>query len=328
MRRGTTLNDLMQWDNTLFDQITIPEEVNKEILVSYIMLSCGLMETLYQEYDVFKSHVNIWFAAHEWNIEKLINLIKQQYEPLWNYNKREDLHGEKQYDGTQDVALDGTKKKTGDVKTDTDIDATVNNKYGGNDVTERTDTFGEEYGRNLNTTDNVTTTFNTQVETDTTGSKSSTANSQNYVTAFNTAQRQETTSTTSQGSEQYQENTVESKTGTEREEGVKVETGEQTKTGENVREETIKHGKTLDTTTDEKRRQTQTFDTTEATDNDTHTIDQNKTVTGETNHIYGNVGVTTYQKMFLEEYEVLENVNLYEWITRRFTNDLMIGVYV
>ena len=36
MRHGTTLNDLMQWDNTLFDNIILNAEIDKETLISTI----------------------------------------------------------------------------------------------------------------------------------------------------------------------------------------------------------------------------------------------------------------------------------------------------
>ena len=111
MRNGTTLNDFMQWDNTLFNNIVIPQGVDKETLISTIMLRCGLQNPLYEDYDVFKTQTEVWFQAHLWNFERAVRLINEEYNPLWNK------------DGTQTITreLNRTEDETTarDVSTDT-----------------------------------------------------------------------------------------------------------------------------------------------------------------------------------------------------------------
>ena len=328
MRRGTTLSDLMQWDNRLFEGIIIPPEVNQQVLVSNIMLNCGMQETLYPDYDVFKSHVHVWFAAHEWNITKLVNLIRQEYEPLWNYNKWEELSGSKNFDGTKTTNEERDTNKTGDVTTTRDRDKSVNEQFGGADTFSRTDTFGEVHGRNLATDSDKTTTDNLQTNTTTSETENTNGTTVKAVTAFNTDTWQDTEKVTENKTRQLNGTETETKTGTVREEGTVNETGESTKTGSNQRSDTESFGKTVDTTTGEQTTEVETHNTHE----DRNTVgterDQNDTTTAEHNHIYGNLGLTTYQKMFFEEYDVLDGINLYDWITRKFSNDLMVGVYV
>lgn len=328
MRRSTTLSDLMQWDNTLFENIILPPEVNHGVLVSSIMLQCGLMEVLYQDYDVFRSHVHVWFAAHEWNIEKLVNLIKQNYEPLWNYNKYEEKSGARNYDGTKTTTETRDTDKTGDITTDFDRDKSVNDKYGGSDVSARTDTFGEINGRDLTTIKDNLTTNNLQTDTTTTEAETFSGTSIKSVTAFNTDAWQPTEKVEDTNTKNKNGTENESKTGTVREDGHVYETGESTKTGNNKRDITETFGKTLDTTTDEQTKQVETYNTHEDRDTEGLERDKNDTTTTESNHIYGNVGLTTYQKMFFEEYDVLDGINLYDWIVRKFQKDLMVGVYL
>lgn len=328
MRRGTTLSDLMQWDNTLFEGIIIPEEVHHGTLVSSIMLNCGLMEVLYQDYDVFKSHVHVWFAAHQWNIEKLVNLIKQNYEPLWNYNKYEELSGNKNYDGTKTTNEQRDTDKTGNVTTTIDHDKSVNDQYGGADTMSRVDTFGEVNGRNLATDNSKTTTNNLQTNTTTGETETTSGTTTKSVTAFNTDAWQPVEKVEESRNRQLNGTETETKTGTVTEVGTVDETGETTKTGSNQRQDTETFGKTLDTTTDEQVTEVETHNTHEDRDTTGSELDKNTTTTTESNHIYGNVGLTTYQKMFFEEFDVLDGINLYDWIVRRFTNDLMVGVYI
>lgn len=328
MRKGTTLNDLMQWDNTLFDGIIIPPEVNHQILVSNIMLNCGLQEVLYQEYDVFKSHVHVWFAAHEWNITKLVNLIRQDYEPLWNYNKWEELSGTKNFEGTKSTSEERDTDKTGDVTTTRDRDKSVNEQFGGSDTFSRTDTFGEIHGRDLETASNKTTTNNLQTDTTTSENETTIGTTTKSVTAFNTETWQDTEKVVENKTRNLTGSENKSETGTVGEVGTVNETGESTKTGSNTRNDTEAFGKKIDTTTGEQITDVETHNTHEDRNTTGSEQEQNDTTTAEHNHIYGNLGLTTYQKMFFEEYDVLDGINLYDWITRKFSNDLMVGVYV
>lgn len=328
MRRGTTLNDFMQWDRTLFDDIVLPNEVHHGTLVSSIMFACGLMEPVYKEYNTFKSQVHIWFAAHEWNIQKMVNLIKQEYEPLWNYNKYEELEGGKEFDGTKNTTEARDTAKTGTETTQTDRDKSVNDQYGGSDSMQRTDTFGEVNGRELTTTSDNLTTNNLNTDTTTSDTEISSGTTTKAVTAFNTDYWQDTERVTESKTKTANGTENEQKTGTVEEEGTVNETGQTTKTGSNSRTDTETYGKTLDRTTDEQVTETKTYNTLEDRDTTGTERDQNTTSTEEHNHIYGNVGLTTYQKMFFEEFDVLDGINLYDWIVEKFTDDLMVGVYI
>lgn len=45
------------------------------------------------------------------------------------------------------------------------------------------------------------------------------------------------------------------------------------------------------------------------------------------NHIYGNIGVTTSQQMWIQENELLRDHNIYNEIAILFENEMMLGVY-
>lgn len=116
MRNGTTLNDFMQWDNTLFDNIVLPLGVNRETLISTIMLRCGLQNPLYEDYDVFKTQTEIWFQAHLWNFERAVRLINEEYNPLWNKDGTQtitrELNRTEDETTARDVSTDNTGMET------------------------------------------------------------------------------------------------------------------------------------------------------------------------------------------------------------------------
>lgn len=45
------------------------------------------------------------------------------------------------------------------------------------------------------------------------------------------------------------------------------------------------------------------------------------------NHVYGNIGVTTSQQMWIQENELLREHNIYDEIAILFENEMMLGVY-
>lgn len=262
MRSGTTLNDFMQWDNTLFDGITLPSDIDHGILVSSIMLRCGLQNPVYEHYEVFKSQVHIWFSAHEWNFTRLVRLIKEEYNPLWNK------------DGVETREIDHTRDEVESVLRDVSTTDSIS----------RTEQVTETNTGNETTTENGTRTLQgTDTYTDT-----------HQVKGFNATDWQDTDRTNHEGTKNETETT-----------------GNTTET---------------DTTKNNLQNATETVGENTTTDDDTaRTLNRGKTL--ETFTSKGNIGVTTSQAMFLEEVNLLDGFNLYDWIAKKFDDDLMLGVY-
>lgn len=268
MRSGSTLNDFMQWDNTLFDDIVLNAAIDRGLLVSTIMLRCGLQNPLYEHYDVFKAQVKTWFAAHEWNFDKLVKLIQYEYKPLWN----------KEY--TEEREVDTTDVKGGTDTTTTNGSVNVDDVHSGTDARTITDTFGEtgtysENGSNQNQSQQI-----------------------NSVKGFNATDWQETDKIDNTGSASDQRS------------------GSTGRGGSNNTADNLTHGLRVDTDT---------------TSEEVSKTDYGATSTGKTIEKYkgyGNIGVMSSQDLFKQQLELLDGFNLYEWIAKKFDDDLMIGVYV
>ena len=77
---------------TILDGVTVPtNDLDAELLKSVIVERCSLLEPLYSEPEIMKQVISIWFRSHQWNIEHVIELVKTAYNPLENYDRREDL---------------------------------------------------------------------------------------------------------------------------------------------------------------------------------------------------------------------------------------------
>ena len=80
---------LFQWDNTIFDLMTIPEALNKDTLITNLLAETAELEVLYPNPEVFKNLVGVWSYKQIdiWN--RLYATTQYEYNPIENYNRYE-----------------------------------------------------------------------------------------------------------------------------------------------------------------------------------------------------------------------------------------------
>lgn len=119
MGRAANLSPLglYQWDQTIFDLMQIPEELDKPTLVDNLLAETAELEVLYPNPVVFKNLVGVWSAKQLdiWN--RLYATTQYEYNPIENYNRYE-------------TGSDGGTGRTTHSGTDTTADTTT---YGGTD---------------------------------------------------------------------------------------------------------------------------------------------------------------------------------------------------
>ena len=110
MGRSVTMSPLglYRWDNTLFDLLTIPEELNKNTLVDNLLAETAELEVLYPNPAVMKNLIGVWSAKQVdiWN--RLYATTQYEYNPIENYNRYET--GEN--DGENTTIHSGTDSST------------------------------------------------------------------------------------------------------------------------------------------------------------------------------------------------------------------------
>lgn len=86
-----TLWGLYQWDNTLFDLLTVPTVVIKDDLINNILLECSELEVVYPDPDFCKTAIAAWSAARQTAWEHYVNITKVEYSPIENTDRYEDI---------------------------------------------------------------------------------------------------------------------------------------------------------------------------------------------------------------------------------------------
>lgn len=91
MSRGATLSiyGLYKYDNTIFDNMMVPDVINKDDLINNIILDCAEMQLLYPDASMMKDAIGIWSNAriHAWN--RMAIVMYEDYDPFINIKRDE-----------------------------------------------------------------------------------------------------------------------------------------------------------------------------------------------------------------------------------------------
>ena len=68
----------------LFENCTTPAPIDVDLLKSYIMLRCGLLQPIYGEPLIFKMQVKMWFDSNQWRMDHLVKMLLADYNPAEN----------------------------------------------------------------------------------------------------------------------------------------------------------------------------------------------------------------------------------------------------
>ena len=120
------------YEHDLFDNIKLPEKIDKETLVNTIFMKCATYSPLYHEHDLFVNMINSWFLTWYDTFDKIVNVLEEEYNPLYNYDRFEDID----------------RKNTEQGKVDMD-------HVGNNTFVNQTSAFDTENWQNANKEDNT-----------------------------------------------------------------------------------------------------------------------------------------------------------------------------
>lgn len=94
MAKITTVG-LYKFDQTLFDDLTFPSGIDKDIAVCQILNRSGDFECLYPDLDFYKNMISFWGKKHYRTFDKWIKALNIDFEPLYNYDRYEEFIDEK-----------------------------------------------------------------------------------------------------------------------------------------------------------------------------------------------------------------------------------------
>ena len=85
------INGLYIWDNTIFDDLIIPETVNKSKLIDMIIFDCRELSITVSSPSIMKRAINLWCEKNIYYWNKLEETMNYEYNPIENYNRVDDI---------------------------------------------------------------------------------------------------------------------------------------------------------------------------------------------------------------------------------------------
>lgn len=85
-----TLYGMLQYDNTLLNGILLPQGIERDLLKAHIIKRSGDLYPYYQVPPILKDLIANWFIEKYSDFEKIYNAYSSDYNPIENYDRRED----------------------------------------------------------------------------------------------------------------------------------------------------------------------------------------------------------------------------------------------
>lgn len=116
-------------NKSVFDLLTLPDGIDKDTCIDNIILECGEFETLYSDPFFMRTAVGTWSSKHYRTFEKWIKALNLEYDPLENYDRKEDWtdQGSGATKSTAKTTTEGSSEQNG--FTEDQVSAFDSNSY-------------------------------------------------------------------------------------------------------------------------------------------------------------------------------------------------------
>lgn len=84
-----TMIGMYNHDEKLFDEMTLPPEINKEDFINTFLLNYGEFPVMYPSWQILKFAIGVWSKKWYHSIERIIRAMTEDYDPLHNFDRHE-----------------------------------------------------------------------------------------------------------------------------------------------------------------------------------------------------------------------------------------------
>lgn len=111
-----TLGGIYNYDNTLFDDIVIPDNADKDVLITEILRQSAGNESRYQSPKLLKRMIENFFKTNEWKFSELWKTTEYEYDPLVNYDLEISETREREENNDRTRNVESIRNSTGTSK--------------------------------------------------------------------------------------------------------------------------------------------------------------------------------------------------------------------
>lgn len=113
MQSKITLIGMYNFDNTLFDKLTFPAGIDRDLAIERILNKSEEFELVYSDFDYLQDRIGIWGEIWEHTFKKWVDALSVEYDPLHNYDRHEvytDTHQRAYSDESNRSYTDGSSE--------------------------------------------------------------------------------------------------------------------------------------------------------------------------------------------------------------------------
>ena len=104
-----TIQSFNTWlDGKLFDEMILPDGIDKDVLIKNILLEGAEFEVMYSNPNFMAEAIGLWSQKYYRTFEKWITALNIEYNPLDNYDRHEEWHDNGKSTGTINTSQNDT----------------------------------------------------------------------------------------------------------------------------------------------------------------------------------------------------------------------------
>ena len=84
------ISALLDWDNTLFDNMKLPDGVDLQAVVDAIIFKYGDTPLMHPDPEIMKYYIPVWSIRRQESWNRFKKAIETKYDPLNNYDRTEE----------------------------------------------------------------------------------------------------------------------------------------------------------------------------------------------------------------------------------------------
>lgn len=104
-----TIQSFNTWlDGKLFDEMILPDGIDKDVLIKNILLEGAEFEVMYSNPNFMAEAIGLWSQKYYRTFEKWVTALDIEYNPLENYDRMEEWHDNGKSTGTINTSQNDT----------------------------------------------------------------------------------------------------------------------------------------------------------------------------------------------------------------------------
>ena len=159
-----TLIGMYNYDHDLFRLLSLPDGMDKDLFVNVLLMRYGENPVVFPTVPFFKSAVGVWSAKWFDSLERMLEAVTEDYNPLHNYDRHETYTDKETGSNSGTISDQGAEEST--YVTDTDTTGTEENTISAENVSVyQPDSKREDSGTLDSTVTGKVTKGNTRTDT-------------------------------------------------------------------------------------------------------------------------------------------------------------------